>query len=161
MKDQYLVKKIDRPVDWVVEVPGSKSMTNRALLMAALSDGRVDLDGVLFSEDSRHFLAALRALGSGMRVLDVCTGSGCILLSLLKLCAGLEGTGTDLSEKALQVAGENARHLLHGAGQGLRLGRCGRSSGSIHPGRSARICPNHKGTAEHPFHGYSAERFKF
>src|SRR5699024_9451961 len=28
---------------------------------------------------------ALRALGSGMRVLDVCTGSGCILLSLLKL----------------------------------------------------------------------------
>ena len=54
---------------------------------------------------------ALRALGSGMRVLDVCTGSGCILLSLLKLCAGLEGTGTDLSEQALQVAGENARRL--------------------------------------------------
>ena len=54
---------------------------------------------------------ALRALGSGMRVLDVCTGSGCILLSLLKLCAGLKGTGTDLSEKALQVAGENARRL--------------------------------------------------
>lgn len=54
---------------------------------------------------------ALRALDSGMRVLDVCTGSGCILLSLLKLCAGLEGTGTDLSEKALQVAGENARRL--------------------------------------------------
>ena len=54
---------------------------------------------------------ALRALGSGMRVLDVCTGSGCILLSLLKLCAGLEGIGTDLSEKALQVAGENARRL--------------------------------------------------
>lgn len=54
---------------------------------------------------------ALRALGSGMRVLDVCTGSGCILLSLLRLCAGLEGTGTDLSEKALQVAGENARRL--------------------------------------------------
>ena len=54
---------------------------------------------------------ALRALGSGMRVLDVCTGSGCILLSLMKLCAGLEGTGTDLSEKALQVAGENARRL--------------------------------------------------
>lgn len=68
MKDQYLVKKIDRPVDWVVEVPGSKSMTNRALLMAALSDGRVDLDGVLFSEDSRHFLAALRALGFAVAI---------------------------------------------------------------------------------------------
>ena len=54
---------------------------------------------------------ALKILKEMQRVLDVCTGSGCILLSLLKLCAGLEGTGTDLSEKALQVAGENARRL--------------------------------------------------
>ena len=54
---------------------------------------------------------ALRTLDAGMRVLDVCTGSGCILLSLMRLCAGLEGTGTDLSEEALQVAGENARRL--------------------------------------------------
>lgn len=37
MKEQYEVKRLDRPVDWTVDVPGSKSMTNRALLMAALS----------------------------------------------------------------------------------------------------------------------------
>ena len=59
MDKQYRVKKLDKPVDWMVEVPGSKSMTNRALLMAALSDGEVKLDGVLFSDDSRHFLESL------------------------------------------------------------------------------------------------------
>lgn len=52
MKEQYEVKRLDRPVDWTVDVPGSKSMTNRALLMAALSDGEVKLEGVLFSDDS-------------------------------------------------------------------------------------------------------------
>ena len=63
MSEQYHVKKIDNPIDWTVEVPGSKSMTNRALLMAALTDGAVELDGVLFSDDSRHFLACLKSLG--------------------------------------------------------------------------------------------------
>lgn len=39
MIEKYLVKKITEPVDWKVTVPGSKSMTNRALLMAVLSAG--------------------------------------------------------------------------------------------------------------------------
>ena len=63
MSEQYHVKKIDNPIDWTVEVPGSKSMTNRALLMAALTDQTVELDGVLFSDDSRHFLSSLKSLG--------------------------------------------------------------------------------------------------
>lgn len=63
MKEQYEVKRLDKPVDWTVEVPGSKSMTNRALLMAALSDEQVKLEGVLFSDDSRHFLESLVSLG--------------------------------------------------------------------------------------------------
>ena len=36
---QYKVKKLDHPIHCTVEVPGSKSITNRALLMAALSPG--------------------------------------------------------------------------------------------------------------------------
>lgn len=68
MSEQYLVKKTDGPVDWTVEVPGSKSMTNRALLMAALSDGTVELSGVLFSDDSRHFLSSLEALGFALGI---------------------------------------------------------------------------------------------
>lgn len=61
--DKYLVHKISRPLDICVTVPGSKSVTNRALLMAALSNGKCILDGILFSDDSRHFLDSLISLG--------------------------------------------------------------------------------------------------
>ena len=46
-----------------VLVPGSKSITNRALLLATLADGISTLRGVLFSDDSRHFLKCIRDLG--------------------------------------------------------------------------------------------------
>ncbi len=54
----------------------------------------------------------LKALEPGMEVLDVCTGSGCILLSILKNAPTVRGTGSDVSKQALLVAKENAR--LHG-----------------------------------------------
>ncbi len=47
----------------VVTVPGSKSLTNRALLLATLADGTSTLRGVLFSDDSRHFLKCVQDLG--------------------------------------------------------------------------------------------------
>ena len=46
-----------------VQVPGSKSITNRALLLATLADGESTLRGVLFSDDSRHFLKCVQDLG--------------------------------------------------------------------------------------------------
>jgi len=49
--------------EYFVEVPGSKSITNRALLPAALANGKSTLSGVLFSDDSRHFLQCLISLG--------------------------------------------------------------------------------------------------
>ena len=49
--------------DIKVTVPGSKSITNRALLMAALSQGECIINGILFSDDSRYFLKALEDLG--------------------------------------------------------------------------------------------------
>lgn len=61
--EQYEVKKLQHPVDIELEVPGSKSITNRALFLAALSQGRTHLKGVLFSEDSRYFLSSLVSLG--------------------------------------------------------------------------------------------------
>ncbi len=54
---------------------------------------------------------AMRHLVDGMRILDMCTGSGCILLSLLKYSNECEGIGVDISEKALEVARENAARL--------------------------------------------------
>lgn len=58
----------------------------------------------------------LRNLHDGMRILDMCTGSGCILISLLHYSNDCEGVGADISEEALAVARENARKLL-GAGK--------------------------------------------
>ena len=52
-----------RPIDATVVVPGSKSITNRALLVAALADGRSELRGALHSDDTRYMAAALAALG--------------------------------------------------------------------------------------------------
>ena len=56
-------------------------------------------------------LKILRAKGSGTRVLDMCTGSGCILLSLLKYSNECEGIGIDISAEALEKAQENAQRL--------------------------------------------------
>lgn len=50
-------------------------------------------------------------LQDGMRYLDLCTGSGCILLSLKTLRPGAEGEGADLSPEALKVAGKNRERL--------------------------------------------------
>ena len=53
----------------------------------------------------------MRYLHDGMHILDMCTGSGCILLSLIRYSNDCEGTGCDISEKALKVAEENAKEL--------------------------------------------------
>ena len=62
MMTEYKVKKYLKD-DIVAEVPGSKSITNRALLLAAMADGTSRLEGAAFSEDSVYFLNALKELG--------------------------------------------------------------------------------------------------
>jgi 3-phosphoshikimate 1-carboxyvinyltransferase len=52
-----------------VTVPGSKSITNRALILAALGTGKVHLEGALWSEDTRVMVECLRKLGFGIEVL--------------------------------------------------------------------------------------------
>jgi 3-phosphoshikimate 1-carboxyvinyltransferase len=52
-----------RPADGAVTLPGSKSLTNRALLLAALCGDTVELRGALFSEDTEIMSAALREVG--------------------------------------------------------------------------------------------------
>ena len=51
------------PVRAEITVPGSKSITNRALILAALADGRTTLRGALWSEDTQVMTDCLRALG--------------------------------------------------------------------------------------------------
>lgn len=54
----------------------------------------------------------LKELHDGMRILDMCTGSGCILLSLLHYSNDCEGLGVDLSAEAMEVAGRNVLKVL-------------------------------------------------
>lgn len=52
---------------------------------------------------------ALKVVKPGMKVLDMCTGSGCIIISILSKVSGVIGTGADISKPALGVAKENAK----------------------------------------------------
>ena len=51
----------------------------------------------------------LKIVKPGMKVLDLCTGSGCVLISVLKNAPELTGVGSDISKTALLVAKENAK----------------------------------------------------
>lgn len=55
--------------------------------------------------------SVLHIMRPGMNILDMCTGSGCILISLLKLGANSTGVGVDISKEALDVAKENAEKI--------------------------------------------------
>ena len=53
---------------------------------------------------------ALKVCKSGMQVLDLCTGSGCIIISLMRNAPGMTGTASDISKQALLVAKENGKN---------------------------------------------------
>jgi 3-phosphoshikimate 1-carboxyvinyltransferase len=57
------IQPIPHPLTASVRVPGSKSLTNRALMVAALADGTTLLTNALFSDDSLYFAESLRRLG--------------------------------------------------------------------------------------------------
>lgn len=101
--DSYQVRVLREPPDICVAVPGSKSMTNRALLMAAMAQGETMLSGVLFSDDSRVFLQALQALGFSVAVDEQ---AGCVRIT---------GLGGEIPQKNAEIyvgsAGTAARFL--------------------------------------------------
>lgn len=64
----YKVRPLKLDKNFDIEVPGSKSITNRALLLAAMGTGSCKLSGVLFSDDSRAFLGCLKELGFNLDI---------------------------------------------------------------------------------------------
>ena len=70
LDDPLVVAPFDGPVDAVVRPPGSKSLTNRALLVAALAEGRSVLDGALAADDTDAMVRCLRVLGATVTVED-------------------------------------------------------------------------------------------
>jgi len=62
------IEKVSGPFRGVVRVPGSKSITNRALPLAALCEGETELTGVLFADDTWQMINALQTLGYSLRM---------------------------------------------------------------------------------------------
>ena len=67
--------------------------------------------GVLIPRQDTETLVeeAIKNARPGMKIMDMCTGSGCILISILKNVPDVQGFGFDISKKALQIARENAK----------------------------------------------------
>ncbi len=63
MTPTLTIRPFRTPARGVARVPGSKSVTNRALIFAALAEGETRFTGALFSRDTRILIAALRELG--------------------------------------------------------------------------------------------------
>src|SRR5215216_6238151 len=61
--DELVIKPFEGPVDATIRVPGSKSITNRALIIGALADGTSTIENPLFSDDPYWLMAALTGLG--------------------------------------------------------------------------------------------------
>jgi 3-phosphoshikimate 1-carboxyvinyltransferase len=68
LPDLIEIVPLDKPVRAEITVPGSKSITNRALILAALADGEVTLEGALWSEDTQVMVEALQKLDFQIKV---------------------------------------------------------------------------------------------
>ncbi|RDX78813.1 hypothetical protein CR513_40851 [Mucuna pruriens] len=114
-----------REISGTITLPGSKSLSNRILLLAALSEGTTVVDNLLYSEDIHYMLEALRTLG--LRVEDDKTTKQAIVEG----CGGLFPTGRESKDEvnlflgnagtamrpltaALVAAGGNASYILDG-----------------------------------------------
>ncbi|MGH8014098.1 MAG: 3-phosphoshikimate 1-carboxyvinyltransferase [Candidatus Binataceae bacterium] len=68
MADEIEITPLQKPISTTIEVPGSKSITNRALLLAAITSGRSRIHNVLLSDDTWRMAAALTALGFTLQI---------------------------------------------------------------------------------------------
>lgn len=99
-----------------IEVPGSKSITNRALLLATLAKGPSTLRGVLFSDDSRHFLKCVQELGfqthvdEAQKVITVIGEGGTVPRKEASLYVGSAGTAARFLTAYLGIA-EGVYHM--------------------------------------------------
>lgn len=122
LPDLLPVQPFTRPVRGVVHVPGSKSLTNRALLLAALCDRPMTLTGALFSEDTQVMITALRRLGFSVTAdpatatLRVADQGNAFSDAEVELFVGLAGTAARFLT-ALCAAAPRGRYLLDGVPQ--------------------------------------------
>ncbi|CAA7391709.1 unnamed protein product [Spirodela intermedia] len=99
-----------KEISGVVKLPGSKSLSNRILLLAALSEGTTVVENLLYSDDVQYMLAALKTLG-----LDVEDDSA-LKRAVVggSFSGGNAGTAMRPLTAAVTAAGGNSRYILDG-----------------------------------------------
>jgi len=120
LPDQLEIHPLRQPFDTVVRIPGSKSLTNRALLLAALAEGQSTLTNVLFADDTRVMIDALRQLGVSMDIDEANTTvavTGCggrWPVREADLFLGNAGTAMRFLTAACCLGPSGSRYRLHG-----------------------------------------------
>jgi 3-phosphoshikimate 1-carboxyvinyltransferase len=110
LSDSVRIEPVVRPIDADVRIPGSKSITNRALLIAGLASGESTLSGMLFSDDTRYMAEALATLGLPVETdpatesARVAGGGGAFANQSADLYVGNSGTTMRFLTAALAVA---------------------------------------------------------
>ena len=114
-----VITPVTRPVDATISVPGSKSLTNRALCLAALASGTSTVRNALFSDDTHYFGAALQALGIEVRedkasaTISVDGRGGTLPATRADLFVGLAGTAARFLTAVLALG--NGCYTVDGA----------------------------------------------
>jgi len=109
---------VSHPLDATVHVPGSKSLTNRALLISALANGKTRLTNALFSDDSCYFAKALQILGLDVQLneaeheMTVSGLGGKIPVNKAELFIGNAGTAARFLSAFLTLG--NGEYILDG-----------------------------------------------
>ncbi|TKY63720.1 3-phosphoshikimate 1-carboxyvinyltransferase [Spatholobus suberectus] len=114
-----------REISGTITLPGSKSLSNRCLLLAALSEGTTVVDNLLYSEDIHYMLGALRTLGlhveddktTKQAIVEGCGGLfpiGRESKEEINFFLGNAGTAMRTLTAALIAAGGNASYILDG-----------------------------------------------
>jgi len=115
--DSIAIQPVSRPVNGCIVPPGSKSITNRALIVAALADGVSTLQGTLDSDDTRVMLESLQRLGIQWEKKDdsVISISGCGgKIPVNKAELWLENSGTSIRFLTALCAGGHGEFTLDG-----------------------------------------------
>ncbi|XP_009418331.2 3-phosphoshikimate 1-carboxyvinyltransferase 2 [Musa acuminata AAA Group] len=114
-----------KEISGTVKLPGSKSLSNRILLLSALSEGTTVVDNLLNSDDVRYMLAALKTLGLSVEddvatkraIVVGCGGqfpAGKASKEEVQLFLGNAGTAMRPLTAAVTAAGGNASYILDG-----------------------------------------------
>jgi len=116
------ITPFEAPIDAVVSVPGSKSLSNRALVVSSLAQGKSRLSNVLHSDDTRYMMSHLRTLGIALHASDdqvevegrggefspvqtsmFCGNAGTTVRFLTALCALVPGAQVVTGDERMQT----------------------------------------------------------